>query len=68
MGRPPTRPPAPRDGRAAPVELTAAGRGAVDEALGARVELEESLLAGWPETERRALAGMLRRLLAAAQD
>ena len=34
----------------------------------ALVELEESLLAGWPETERRALAGMLRRLLAAAQD
>jgi len=46
----------------------AAGRRAVDEALGALVELEESLLAGWPETERRALAGMLRRLLAAAQD
>ena len=58
----------PSDGRAALVELTAAGRRAVDEDLGALVELEESLLAGWPETERRALAGMLRRLLAAAQD
>ena len=58
----------PSDGRAALVELTAAGRRAVDEALGALVELEESLLAGWPETERRALAGMLRRLLTAAQD
>ena len=56
----------PSDGRAALVELTAAGRRAVDEALGALVELEESLLAGWDLHERDNLAAMLRRLLLAS--
>ena len=56
----------PSDGRAALIGLTAEGRRAVDEALGALVELEESLLVGWDPHERDTLAAMLRRLLLAS--
>ncbi|MDO4645348.1 MAG: MarR family winged helix-turn-helix transcriptional regulator [Propionibacteriaceae bacterium] len=59
-----TRHAAPSDGRSVVVELTGAGRRAVDNALEALVELEESLLAGWSAGERESLAAMLRRLLA----
>ena len=59
-----TRHSAPSDGRSVVVELTVAGRCAVDNALEALVELEESLLAGWSVGERESLAAMLRRLLA----
>ena len=52
-----TRHAAPSDGRSVVVELTGAGRRAVDNAL-------ESLLAGWSAGERESLAAMLRRLLA----
>ena len=56
----------PSDGRAALIGLTAEGRRAVDEALGALVELEESLLVGWDPLERDTLVAMLRRLLLAS--
>ena len=59
-----TRHAAPSDGRSVVVGLTGAGRRAVDNALEALVELEESLLAGWSAGERESLAAMLRRLLA----
>ena len=59
-----TRHAAPSDGRSVVVGITGAGRRAVDNALEALVELEESLLAGWSAGERESLAAMLRRLLA----
>ena len=59
-----TRHAAPSDGRSVVVGLTGAGRRAVDNALEALVELEESLLAGWSAGDRESLAAMLRRLLA----
>ena len=59
-----TRHAALTDGRSVVVGLTGAGRRAVDNALEALVELEESLLAGWSAGERESLAAMLRRLLA----
>ena len=59
-----TRHAAPSGGRSVVVGLTGAGRRAVDNALEALVELEESLLAGWSAGERESLAAMLRRLLA----
>ena len=59
-----TRHAAPSDGRSVVVELTGAGRRAVDNALEALVELEEPRLAGWSAGERESLAAMLRRLLA----
>ena len=61
-----TRSADPTDRRAAVVELTDLGRDAVDGALEALVQLEESLLVGWDSTEQEELAALLRRLLLAA--
>lgn len=58
-----TREPDPSDGRGAVVGLTALGGELVDEALGALLRLEESLLEGWSTDDRDALSGALRRLL-----
>lgn len=57
----------PSDGRSVRVVLTAQGRQAVDDAMGALLEAEESLLASLDEEQRDALAAGL-RLLLAAQD
>ncbi|RMB62151.1 MarR family winged helix-turn-helix transcriptional regulator [Tessaracoccus antarcticus] len=53
----------PQDGRGALVELTVAGRELVDDAIGALIALEESLLGEWSPGDREALADLLRRLL-----
>lgn len=53
----------PEDGRGALVELTSQGRELVDDAIGALIALEESLLAEWEPGEQDVLAGLLRRLL-----
>lgn len=58
----------PEDGRGALVELTVQGRELVDDAIGALIALEESLLGEWAPEERDALAGLLRRLLGDAVD
>lgn len=58
-----TRFPNPRDGRGALVELTAQGRELVDDAIGALIALEESLLGEWAGDDQDMLAGLLRRLL-----
>ncbi len=52
----------PEDGRGALVELTAAGRELVDDAIGALIALEESLLGEWSGSDQDMLAGLLRRL------
>lgn len=56
----------PEDGRGALVALTAQGRELVDDAIGALIDLEESLLVKWSAAEQDALSGLLRRLLADA--
>ncbi|MGV8845838.1 MarR family winged helix-turn-helix transcriptional regulator [Tessaracoccus sp.] len=60
----------PEDGRGALVALTEQGRVLVDDAIGALVALEDSLLGEWTRTDQDALADALRRLLteAAAKD
>lgn len=58
-----TRLPNPRDGRGALVELTAQGRELVDNAIGALIALEESLLGEWAGDDQDMLAALLRRLL-----
>lgn len=53
----------PEDGRGALVELTVQGRCLVDDAIGALIDLEESLLGEWARIDQDTLAGLLRRLL-----
>jgi DNA-binding MarR family transcriptional regulator len=52
-----------RDGRAVALRLTAAGRRAADEALAARAGALDAALAALDASERRALEGMLERML-----
>jgi MarR family transcriptional repressor of emrRAB len=54
-----------RDGRAVALRLTRAGRRAADEALAARASAIDTALATLQADERRALDGMLERMLAA---
>jgi MarR family transcriptional repressor of emrRAB len=54
-----------RDGRAVALRLTRAGRRAADEALAARANAIDTALATLRADERRALDGMLERMLAA---
>jgi MarR family transcriptional repressor of emrRAB len=54
-----------RDGRAVALRLTSAGRRAADEALAARAQAIDGALGAISATERRALEGMLERMLAA---
>jgi MarR family transcriptional regulator, negative regulator of the multidrug operon emrRAB len=54
-----------RDGRAVALRLTSAGRRAADEALTARASAIDSALGVLEPDERRALDGMLERMLAA---
>lgn len=58
-----TRESDPNDGRGVLVELTPLGSDLVDAALAALLEVEQVLLAGWPEESRDTLAALLRRLL-----
>ena len=62
------RRPDPDDGRGVLVALTAGGRQRVDRALDLLVEAERSLLQPLPARDRPAVAGSLRRLLAAVED
>jgi DNA-binding MarR family transcriptional regulator len=52
-----------RDGRAVALQLTAAGRRAADEALAARAGALDEALSVLDDRERRALEGMLERML-----
>jgi DNA-binding MarR family transcriptional regulator len=52
-----------RDGRAVALQLTAAGRRAADEALAARAGALDEALSALDAGERRALEGMLERML-----
>jgi MarR family transcriptional repressor of emrRAB len=54
-----------RDGRAVALRLTPAGRRAADEAQAARADTVDAALAALGKDERRALDGMLERMLAA---
>lgn len=56
----------PEDGRGALVALTEQGRVLVDDAIGALVALEDSLLSEWVRPDLDALADSLRRLLTEA--
>jgi len=54
----------PNDRRGVLVELTDAGREALDQAVSANTGREKELLANLTEQEQRALAGLLKKLLA----
>jgi MarR family transcriptional regulator, negative regulator of the multidrug operon emrRAB len=54
-----------RDGRAVALRLTASGRRAADDAIAARGEAIAAALGALDSAERRALAGMLERMLTA---
>ncbi len=58
------REPDPRDRRGVLVTLTDRGQAVVDAALTDLLDREQALLAGLDEDQRRALAGLLRTLLA----
>ncbi|SHJ86978.1 DNA-binding transcriptional regulator, MarR family [Tessaracoccus bendigoensis DSM 12906] len=58
-----TRESDPRDGRGVLVALAPAGSELVDAALTSLLGVEQELLSGWPEDERRQLTTLLRRLL-----
>jgi DNA-binding MarR family transcriptional regulator len=58
------RRPSPTDRRGVIVQLTAQGQRTVDGAMSDLLDRERTLLAELPETDREALAGLLRRLLA----
>ncbi|WP_141014506.1 MarR family winged helix-turn-helix transcriptional regulator [Nocardioides sambongensis] len=58
------RNPDPSDRRGVLVRLTPDGKDAVDGAFSALLTAERDLLAGLPEDDRTALAGLLRQLLA----
>ena len=59
-----TRKPDPDDRRGVLVELTDAGRQVVDQAVNANTGREKELLANLTEEEQKALAGLLKKLLA----
>jgi DNA-binding MarR family transcriptional regulator len=54
-----------RDGRAVALRLTSAGRRAADQAQATRADAVDAALAALGKDERRALEGMLERMLAA---
>lgn len=58
-----TRESDPNDGRGVQVALTAKGLALVDAALASLLEVEQELLAGWPDADRDQLSSLLRRLL-----
>lgn len=58
------RNPDPSDRRGVLVRLTPEGKDAVDGAFSALLTAERDLLSGLPESDRTALAGLLRQLLA----
>jgi DNA-binding MarR family transcriptional regulator len=62
------RTPDPADRRGVLVELTPAGRGAVDQAVERHLANEHRLLAGLTPAERDELAALLRRLLLTLDD
>jgi DNA-binding MarR family transcriptional regulator len=57
------RSPHPEDRRGIRVALTAKGKELLERVLGAHVKNEEELLAALNVTERKQLAGLLRKLL-----
>jgi DNA-binding MarR family transcriptional regulator len=57
------RVPNPDDRRGSLVELTDAGREAVDEAMALHADVEQRLVAGLDDSERAQLADLLRKLL-----
>jgi DNA-binding MarR family transcriptional regulator len=61
------RRPDPGDRRGTLVRLTGRGKAVVDEAAGAHVANEERLLSALTPAERRALDGLLRKLLASLE-
>jgi DNA-binding MarR family transcriptional regulator len=61
-----TRSPDPSDRRGLTITLTDAGRALVDQAVGAGLDAQSSVLERLPAGDRSALAGLLRDLLAAS--
>lgn len=57
-----TRPPSPEDGRSLLVQLTDKGRAAAEAALREDMAVEAGMLAVLSDAERKALAGLLRKL------
>jgi DNA-binding MarR family transcriptional regulator len=57
----------PDDRRGVLVELTEAGRVVLEQAVGADIDGERSLVAGLTSAERRSLAGLLKKLLASLE-
>lgn len=62
------RKPDPADRRGVLVELTAAGRDVLDEAVGANAGREKDLLANLTKPEQKALAALLKKLLAGLES
>lgn len=62
------RVPDPSDGRSMLVQLTSRGHRLIDEAAAAHYENEHRLLASLPVSEKKALAGLLRKLLLEFED
>lgn len=60
--------PDPRDRRSILVALTPKGLKLIDEVIEAHLQNEQRLLAGLSPSERRTLAGLLRKLLAEFED
>jgi DNA-binding MarR family transcriptional regulator len=60
------RSPDPADRRGLTITLTDAGRDLVDQAVGAGLDAQRRVLEHMPEGDRSTLAGLLRKLLAAA--
>lgn len=62
-----TRRPNPEDRRGSLVELTAAGRAVVDDAMARHADVEHALVAGLTMAERTDLESLLRKLLLAVE-
>jgi DNA-binding MarR family transcriptional regulator len=62
------RVPDPSDGRSVLVQLTSKGHRLIDEAAAAHYENEHRLLASLPASQKKTLAGLLRKLLLEFED
>jgi DNA-binding MarR family transcriptional regulator len=62
------RAPDPADRRSSLVGLTARGRSAAERAMAANLACEAAMIATLPDADRRALAGLLKKVLSGIED